>query len=72
MITGRIDADWQAIVPLRVKHHDPAGSEAMIDFLIDTGFTGFLSIPPLWVDRLGLSVVDVQRGITADGRMGYF
>jgi len=72
MITGRIDADWQAIVPLVVQHRDPTQPTVTIDFMIDTGFTGFLSIPANWVDRLGLSVVDIQRGITADGRVGYF
>ena len=55
-----------------MQPRDPAVAETTIDFLIDTGFTGFLSIPRLWVDRLGLSIVDVQRGITADGQTGYF
>ena len=72
MMTGRIDADCQAIVPLTVKHRNPAVPDVSIEFLIDTGFTGFLSIPTAWVERLGLRVIDIQRGITADGRAAYF
>ena len=72
MITGRVDTDWQAIVPLVAKHREPTKPDATIDFLIDTGFTGYLSLPPDWVQKLGLRVVDVQRGMTADGRVGYF
>ncbi len=34
MISGRIDEDWQAIVPLAVRHQ--AHTET-IDFLVDTG-----------------------------------
>ena len=69
MISGRIDEDWQAIVPLAVRHQ--AHTET-IDFLVDTGFTRFLALSPAWVRKLGLSVVDIQRGMTADGRVGYF
>lgn len=72
MITGWIDSDCQAIVPLTVKHRDPSEPDTKIEFLIDTGFTGFLSIPPDYVDRLGLRAIDIQRGITADGRAVYF
>ncbi|RLS51939.1 MAG: clan AA aspartic protease [Planctomycetota bacterium] len=72
MMTGWIDADCQAIVPLAVKHRGSFAPDASIEFLIDTGFTGYLSIPSAWVDRFGLSVIDIQRGITADGRAVYF
>ena len=55
MITGWIDSDCQAIVPLTVKHRDPSEPDTKIEFLIDTGFTGFLSIPSDYVDRLGIA-----------------
>ena len=69
MISGHIDDDLQAIVPLVVLHK---GKTETIEFLVDTGFTGFLALPPSLVRKLGLSVIDIQRGMTADGRVGYF
>ena len=69
MISGHIDDDLQAIVPLVVLHK--AKTET-IEFLVDTGFTGFLALPPSLVRTLGLSAIDIQRGMTADGRVGYF
>ncbi len=72
MIAGHIDEDWQAILPLIVQHRDPNEPAATIHFLIDTGFTGYLSLTRTWVHKLGLRVIDIQRGMTADGRVGYF
>lgn len=72
MIAGHIDEDWQAVVPLIALHSDPGGAADTIDFLVDTGFTGYLSLSPAWVHQLGLSVIDIQRGMTADGHVGYF
>jgi clan AA aspartic protease len=69
MIRGHIDEDLQAIVPLDVLHKTKTET---IEFLVDTGFTGFLALPPPLVRKLGLSVIDIQRGMTADGRVGYF
>lgn len=69
MILGHIDEELQAIVSLVVMHK--AKTET-IEFLVDTGFTGFLAIPSSLVRTLELSVVDIQRGMTADGRVGYF
>ncbi len=72
MIAGHIDEDWQAIVPLIARHGHQKDRDETIDFLIDTGFTGFLSLSPEWVQKLDLSVIDIQRGMTADGRVSYF
>ena len=69
MVVGHIDEDWQAIVPLVVTQE---GCNETLHFLIDTGFTGFLAVPRTWVEQLGLPVRDVQRGMTADGRVAYF
>lgn len=69
MILGHIDENWQALVPLVVLHK--AKTET-IEFLVDTSFTGFLAITPSLVQTLGLSVIDIQRGMTADGRVSFF
>ena len=72
MIAGNIDEDRQAIMPLVVQHRDPHEPAVTIDYLIDTGFTGYLSLSHSWVQKLRLRVIDIQRGMTADGRVGYF
>jgi clan AA aspartic protease len=43
-----------------------------IEAVIDTGFTGFLTLPPALVTALGLSWLCRQPGILADGRVEYF
>ena len=69
MIVGQLDENLQIIVPLVVVHK---AATTEVAFLVDTGFNGFLSVSPELVRRLNLSVVDVQRGITADGHVGFF
>jgi len=69
MIVGRIDANLEAKIAVKIivsdRNHD-------IDFLVDTGFNGFIASPMTVVESLGLQLGEVQRGITADGRSGYF
>ena len=50
MITGRV-AGHHAIVPLHVL--GPNGQGAA-DFFLDTGFAGFLTLPPDAIAKLGL------------------
>jgi len=69
MIEGRIDARLEAVIDLDVRLGDKLKRE---NFLVDTGFNGFIAVPQTMVDRLGLVLLDVQEGITADGRLGYF
>tara|TARA_R110002049_G_scaffold300015_1_gene490556 strand:+ start:9283 stop:9648 length:366 start_codon:yes stop_codon:yes gene_type:complete len=69
MIEGRIDANFEAVVGLDVRVGDELKRES---FLVDTGFNGFVAVPQTLVNRLGLALLDVQEGVTADGRIGYF
>ena len=69
MITGRIDENLEARIGLSVKVGADMGE---IEFLLDTGFNGHLSVTRSLVETLGLELQDVQSGITADGRLGYF
>lgn len=69
MITGHIDENLEARVALQIVHKD--GGED-VEFLIDTGFNGYLAVSPSLVERLDLQLGAVQRGITADGRAGFF
>lgn len=69
MMEGSIDSELQAILPVSVLHRN---QHRVVDFVIDTGFNGFLSLSHDLVRRFDLNVVDIQRGITADGRLGVF
>jgi clan AA aspartic protease len=69
MINGKIDFNLEAIVELGIQN---AGTIYNQRFIVDTGFNGFIAVPQSLVDKLGLPLRDVQRGITADGRSSFF
>ncbi len=50
-ITGVVMADRQALIRLTVR--GPAGQEHEIEAIIDTGFDGWLSLPPSFIAPLG-------------------
>lgn len=68
-LQGRIDANLEARLTLQTGTD---GHQEDVEFLIDTGFNGFVAIPMSLVNRLNLSLGAVQSGVTADGRSGYF
>jgi clan AA aspartic protease len=70
MITGMVNANREATIRLMVL--SPQGHQQEIEAIIDTGFTGFLTLPPLLVATLGLTWLCRQPGILADGRVEYF
>ena len=69
MIEGNLDENLQLLLPLTILHKAKTHN---LSFLVDTGFNGYLSVSPELVQELNLAIVDVQRGITADGRVGFF
>ena len=70
MITSRVNANREATIRLLVL--GPQGHQQEIEAIIDTGFTGFLTLPPMLVTTLGLAWLCRQAGILADGRVEYF
>ena len=55
MITGVVTTDREAIIQLEV--HGPALQIEVVDAIIDTGFDGWLSLPPALIGQLGLTPV---------------
>ena len=64
MITGIVQADEASI---RLQVRGPGGREREIEAVVDTGFTGSLTLPPSLVAALRLRWRKLDRGILADG-----
>jgi clan AA aspartic protease len=65
MIVGAVDANLEARIPLFVE--DVTGQTHPIEAVIDTGFSGFLSLPPSQIATLGLLWLYDQQVMLADG-----
>ncbi len=70
MIVGVVSADREAILRLTVR--GPAGDEEEVEAVIDTGFDGWLSLPPDLIARLGLAWQRRGRALLADGSESVF
>jgi len=66
MITGIVNADYEAVILLRV--HGPTGHEHEVDAIIDTGFNGFLTLPLEQITRLGFPYEGNLEAVLGDGR----
>ena len=70
MIEGTVNAEREAVVPLAVA--GPAGRARPIDAVIDTGFSGFLTLPSALVSELQLPFVTRGRATLANGSEDIF
>ena len=52
MIEGVVNAAYEPVVTLAI--HGPSGQASEIEAVIDTGFTGFLTLTPALAQELGL------------------
>src|SRR5437016_11400998 len=65
MMTGIVNADLEPLLRLTVRD---AGSQPHdVEAVIDTGFNGFLTLPPALIAVLGLPWLCRQQGQLADG-----
>lgn len=53
MIEGRVNANGEATIHLGLRGF--AGEEQTVEAIIDTGLTGYLTLPAAGIARLGLS-----------------
>jgi len=65
MIAGIVNADFEAIISLSIYGAD--GKIYIQDAIVDTGFNGWLSLPPDLIDQLNLKWKRRGRAILGDG-----
>ena len=70
MIEGTVNAALEAVISLSVS--GPSGQMQQIDAVVDTGYNGFLTLPPAMVARLGLPFLNRGRATLANGREDLF
>lgn len=64
MIQGTVNAFYEAVIPLTVQ--GPTGESRDIQAVVDTGFSGFLTLPSALVAELGLPFALIEQLILAD------
>lgn len=65
MIAGIVNADFEPIIPLSICGSD--GKVYTQDAIVDTGFNGWLSLPPDLIAELNLKWKRRGRAILGDG-----
>ena len=65
MIEGVVNAAYEPVITTVVQGQ--AGRTREIEAVIDAGFTGFLTVPPLLATELGLDFRGTSRATLADG-----
>ena len=65
MIEGFVNANYEPVISLSVQ--GPSGQMREIDAVVDTGFNGFLTLPPALVTELGLTFQSEGWATLANG-----
>ena len=65
MIVGEVNALPEAVVRLAVR--GPGGHEREIEAVVDTGYTGALTLPAMLISELALPFSSLTRALLADG-----
>ena len=65
MIFGSVNAEREATVDFHI--YEAQGQPQEIEAVIDTGFTGFLTLPLSFISALGLTRISRGRAILANG-----
>lgn len=70
MIEGVVNANHEAVISLPLR--GPTGQTREIEVVIDTGYSGFLTLPPTLVEELGLPFQHRGRAFLANGSVEAF
>ena len=70
MIDGTVNENYEATILLILR--GVAREEREIEAIIDTGFTGYLTLPTALIDRLALSWKGRSQALIADGSVHVF
>ena len=70
MITGVVTSALEGTFRLTIQ--GPSGQTKQVDAIIDTGFSGFLTLPSALIVSLGLPWLCRQQGLLADGGLHVF
>ena len=70
MILGTVNGSYEAVITITVR--GPSGRTRQLEAVIDTGFNGFVSLPPSLVTELGLPFLTNESAMLADGSMARF
>ncbi|HKB03895.1 MAG TPA: clan AA aspartic protease, partial [Gemmataceae bacterium] len=70
MITGTVNARHEIVIPVPVR--DAMGQDQMVAAVLDTGFTGSLTVPPRVVASLGLTWRSQAQAVLANGTVEQF
>ena len=69
MKIGTVESSGEALVPLTVEGLGSGGQQRDITALLDTGFNGFLALPPALIGELDLEQISREQYMTAGGAM---
>lgn len=65
MIRRMVNAEFEPLIPLSIRRAD--GKVFTQDAIVDTGFNGWISLPPALITQLNLSWKRRGRAILGDG-----
>ena len=71
MKIGTVDSSGEALVSLAVEGPGSEAQQRDLVALLDTGFNGFLALPPALIDGLDLEQTSREQYVTASGAMHF-
>lgn len=70
MITGMVNARYEMVIKVPVQNS--SGQEQEVEAVLDSGFTGALTLPPSLIANLGLPWCSRSSAILANGNVEQF
>ena len=70
MIEGAVNTNLEAVIPLPLR--ESSGQTREVEAVVDTGFNGYLTLPPMLMEDLKLAVVGDGEAVLADGSQATF